>query len=311
MNQAQRGIFWAVISMLLWSTSFPTARALIGGGLTDPITLGILRYAIGGGLMMALAPLFKCHTIFRVAHEDMFKMAFLGLIGTALMGFLLFTAQKTVSSVNASMVEALSPLLIFLIGSISARRFSLWQAIGLFCGFGGCLMVLKVTDGVSFHLSAFQFGDILVFCASFCWAIYTVWGRKTISRVGGYAFTAWTMCFGAMWLLLLALFQQDTLIMPSTAKAWELILYFAVLPTAGGFFAWNEAQNYISLNLLSLSQYFTPMCSAFFAAVFLGELLTKGQVTGAVVICGAALIEPEVTRWIISRKPSTFIFLKK
>lgn len=301
-NPKVKGVFWAGLSMFLWSTSFPVGRTLISGKMADPVTLGMLRFGIGGLLMLGAGYLFKVKGLFKFSLKDGVKLSLLGLLGTSLMGFLLFTAQKTVSSVNSSMIEALSPLLIFILSIFSTRHFSTMQALGLIFGFGGCLMVLGVIDQNGFHLDSYQFGDFLILLSSLCWSLYTVLGKPVILRVGAYQFTAWTMVFGAIWLAFFNLFQWEAIIFPSTPFAWGLVLYFAAFPAAVAFFAWNEAQNYISLALLSLSEYFTPFCTAVIAFLTIGEVITPMQLVGALIICGAVFIEPEIIEMMRKKK---------
>lgn len=298
-----KGIFWAALSMVCWSVSFPIGRTLISRQMVDPVTLGMLRFGGGSLLMLAMGRFFHIRDMFRFSKKDAVILILLGGLGTALMGIFLFTAQKTVSSVNSSMIEALSPLLIFILGACMSRGFSFIQMLGLLSGFGGCLMVLRVIDGTGIHLDSYQFGDFLILMSSLCWSLYTVLGRPVVNRIGAYKFTAWTMLFGSAWLLGVDLCYPENVIFPSVPMAWGLIAFFAVFPTAVAFFAWNEAQNYISLALLSLSEYFTPFCTAMVAMVFLGESVTGLQIVGALIICGAVLIEPEVIEMMKKVKP--------
>lgn len=293
-----KGVFWAGLSMILWASSFPVGRTLISNGMVDPVTLGMLRFGLGGVLMLAFGPFLKLRGLFRLSVKDGVCLALLGLLGTALMAVFLFTAQKTVSSVNSSMIEALSPLLIFILNLCLTRRFSVWQAVGLSSGFVGCLMVLKVLTFDGFFLESYQFGDFLILCSSLCWSLYSVLGRPVIMRVGAYKFTAWTMLSGALWLAAIDFADYGAMIWPKTGYAWALIGYFAAFPAAVAFYAWNAAQNYISLALLSLSEYFTPFCTALIALVWLGERLTFSQTAGALIICGAVLVEPEISAMI-------------
>ena len=297
-----KGVFWAGLSMVLWASSFPVGRTLISNQMIDPVTLGMLRFGLGGMLMLAFGPFLKLRGLFRFALKDGICLALLGLLGTALMAIFLFTAQKTISSVNSSMIEALSPLLIFILNLCLNKNFSALQAAGLLFGFGGCLMVLKVVTFDGFYLESYQFGDFLILCSSLCWSLYSVLGRPVIRRVGAYEFTAWTMLFGAVWLLVIDLIDYDAMIWPKTPYAWVLIGYFAAFPAAVAFYAWNAAQNYISLALLSLSEYFTPFCTALIALVWLGEGITLAQMVGALIICGAVLIEPEIIAMLKRKK---------
>lgn len=297
-----KGVFWAALSMVLWASSFPVGRTLISNQMTDPVTLGMLRFGMGGMLMLVFGSILKQRGLFLLSVKDVIVLAFLGLLGTALMAIFLFTAQKTVSSVNSSMIEALSPLLIFVLNLCLTKRFSFLQAAGLLFGFGGCLMVLKVITFDGFYLESYQFGDFLILCSSLCWSLYSVLGRSVILRVGAYKFTAWTMLFGAVWLLIIDFADYSSMIWPKTGYAWVLIGYFAAFPAAVAFYAWNAAQKYISLALLSLSEYFTPFCTALIALIWLGERITVSQLIGALIICGAVLIEPEIIALIKRKK---------
>ena len=218
-----KGVFWAGLSMVLWASSFPVGRTLISNQMTDPVTLGMLRFGLGGVLMLAFGPFLKLRGLFRFSIKDGVCLALLGLLGTALMAIFLFTAQKTISSVNSSMIEALSPLLIFILNLCLTRRFSAWQAAGLLFGFGGCLMVLKVVTFDGFYLESYQFGDFLILCSSLCWSLYSVLGRPVIMRVGAYKFTAWTMLFGALWLLVIDIADYDAVICANDFTAISLV----------------------------------------------------------------------------------------
>ena len=151
-------------------------------------------------------------------------------------------------------------------------------------------------------LESYQFGDFLILCSSLCWSLYSVLGRPVIRRVGAYKFTAWTMLFGSLWLLVIDLVDYESMIWPKTGYAWLLIGYFAAFPAAVAFYAWNEAQNYISLALLSLSEYFTPFCTALIAFAWLAEPITFSQLIGALIMCGAVLIEPEIISMLKRKK---------
>ena len=109
-----KGIGWALISVFFWGTMFPVGRFLVAGDRVDPAVLGLLR------------------------------LPFQGLVGAALMALFLFIAQREVPVINASMLEAIVPLQIFVIGLCCGRRSSLLQFAGLAAGFIGCLLVLRI-----------------------------------------------------------------------------------------------------------------------------------------------------------------------
>ena len=304
MQPKTKGILWAIVSMLLWAAGFPAGRLLLNRGLTDPITLGMLRFFFGGVLMLGIGRALKVKGLFDLSFKNTAAYAVLGLVGTAMMGFLLLYAQKTVSAVNSAMIEAESPLMICLLGIFVLRKISVMQIVGLLFGFFGCLMVTGVITAQGLQLQSFQFGDGLIALSALCWSLYTVFGTKIIAKTGAYAFTAWTMLFGSLWLALLAAASPASLLLPAATEfgAWAIIAFYIVFPTVIAFYAWNQALIYISPALLSLSEYFTPFCTAVIAYFWLGESLSGLQIAGALIICGSVLIEPEIAELIKKEK---------
>jgi len=289
-----KGLVWAAVSVLCWGGLFPVGRMLMLGGDITPLSLGMSRFTLAG-LLMIIIGVFTCpKQLFAPKFKDYLIMALQGALGAGLMSFLLFMAQKQVAAVNASMLEAIVPLQICVIALLSGKKFNLLQSVGLLIGFLGCLLVLKVLTFNGLQINNLQAGDGLIFLSGLCWATYTLWGRSYINRFGGYTFTAWTILFGGLALMLANLWCIDSWHWPRQTQTWYLLSYTVLFPSALAFFSWNEAQRYISTALLSLSEYFTPLLTALIALVMLNESLTFGQFIGAIIVIGAVLAEPEI-----------------
>lgn len=193
-----KGLGWALLSVFFWGTMFPVGRFLIGGERIDPVSLGILRFAIGGTALFLAGLLLYRKKMFELTRAEWSRLPFQGLVGASMMALLLFMAQKEIPVINASMLEAIVPLQIFVITLCSGKRGSLVQFAGLLLGFLGCLLVLRVINGDGIALKALKRGDLLIFLSGLCWALYTVWGRRTIQRIGGWIYSSWTLLWGAI-----------------------------------------------------------------------------------------------------------------
>ena len=62
------------------------------------------------------------------------------------------------------------------------------------------------------------------------------------------------------------------------------MIYLAVFPTALGFYAWNAALGRVSLNLVTIMQYLTPIMTILMAWGLLGESLGLFEIAGAVLV---------------------------
>lgn len=291
------GIFWAAVSVLCWSTAFPVASYLLQQHkCIDPVTLTAMRFLIGGCAMLG------CYTVCTrknpasgMGRRQWFDFAFHGIF-TALMSVLLFEAQEKIAVVNASMLEAEAPLVMFVLGMlIHKTKNSFLQILGLLLGFTGCLMVLKAVDFTGIRITSLSKGDILVFLSASCWALYTVLARKTIQKTGGFLYSAWTLFTGGVWVTLYALTRLDTLVIPKEIMDYPGVFHLGLITSGLAFFAWNNAQHYIPIGLLSISGYFTPAFAALLGWIFFQQELLFSQICGMMLILFSSLIEPQIS----------------
>ena len=78
------------------------------------------------------------------------------------MAWCVFMGCARVSTANASMADALAPLLIFALAAFHTRRVTVLQTLGVLFGFTGALLVIGVVDRNGLALSAYSTGDLCV-----------------------------------------------------------------------------------------------------------------------------------------------------
>ena len=49
------GTLWSLTSAFLWATTFICARYMLAGGRVDPITLSMVRFVLGAGILLVVA----------------------------------------------------------------------------------------------------------------------------------------------------------------------------------------------------------------------------------------------------------------
>lgn len=283
------GFFYSALSAFLWGTVYIAGRGMMREGAVDPVTLSLLRFGFAGGLMM-IAGLLTRQPMFRVTRRDVGVMACQGMIGMAGMSVLLFYGQQTTSAVNSSIIMTATPVLVLLAERLRGRRIVRMQWAGMAVATLGCFLVIKVVDGAGFHAQAFGRGDLLTLGSAGCWMLFTLWGRETVRRIGGYVYTTYITLGAVPLLLLFASLNAPAIVLPQDRATWCVCLYLALFPTTLGFLAWNAAQRLISLPLLNIMQYLTPISVLALSWPILGERCTPLQVAGvALVIAGVAL----------------------
>ena len=280
------------VSVAAFATTFVVGAALTRVDGISPEVLSFLRFVVAGGAMLAWearAETGRRRLFTKPTRRDWLLFATLGPVGTSVMAWCVFMGCARVSTANASMADALAPLLSFALAAFHTRRVTALQALGVLFGFAGALLVIGVVNRDGLALSAYSTGDVYIFFAAATWAVYSVYGRANITRLGAGPYTAWTMLFGAAAIGLVLPFGTFT--WPTTLHAWALVATLGVVCTLLPFWTWNAAQRYLPLSTLGVSAYFTPVFAVALAAVFLGERATALQWLGIALVSASALVE--------------------
>lgn len=285
------GLFLALVSVAGFASTFIFGAALTKHHGVDPLVLASLRFLIAGAALF----LFECARprtrarLFAVNRRDWLCLAWVGPIGTCVMAWCVFKGCSLVSAANASMADALTPLMIFVVAALRARHIELRELIGLTCGFVGVLLVIQIVTEQGLQLSAYSLGDVFVFFAALTWGVYTVYGRGPIERMGSSVFSTWTMLIGGIFAAVVLPFAKVA--WPTTMHAWLLIVGLGLVATLLPFWTWNAAQKYLPMSVLGVSAYFTPVFAVALAIFFLDEHATTLQWLGTFFIVASALVE--------------------
>lgn len=285
------GVIWSLASAFLWSTTFVCARYLMRDRMIDPVSLSFFRFFAGGVILLLFGYLFMRTKLFTLKTKDIPELALLAIFGVVGMSVLLFFGQQTTTAINTSMIMQINPVIIFLLGLLIGEKASLLKFAGIILSLTGCLLVVDVITMRGF---AYDFnhlpGDLIIFASACCWAIYSVFGKNAVKRLGGFAVTTWTMLFGAIELLLLLMILPGERTVPNTGSSWCVIIYIAIFPTALAFFAWFEAMDKIDLSLLNIMQYLTPVFTIVLAWLILSERISVLNAVGIILVISGVIV---------------------
>ena len=285
---------WAWAAIVCWGVMFPVADLLMKEGSMPPASVGAARYLLASPAFFTVGVVLLGRAMWPRGLRDWLSLVFLGLVGSAAMALLLFHAQELIPSVNASLMEAYVPMQVLVLAMLGGARTTWRHVASVALGFAGCLLVLRALDGSGFRLAALSRGDFYAFLSGLCWAVYTAWSRPVVRRLGSLPFTAWTVLFGGLWLVVWQIASGAGIVVPHTGLEWRCVLFLAVFPTGVAFFGWNAAQKGVSLAHLSFLEYFPPLVAAIAGVLFFGEQITTWQWLGiAIVILSQRLLPRE------------------
>jgi drug/metabolite transporter (DMT)-like permease len=275
---------WKGVAIALLSSSFGggaavATRFLIGAA--DPLTLATVRF---GGGALCLLPLVLVFRPKWPTRADWPAVAGLGLLFYAVF-FIFYNLALSYTTVGrGTLALSTLPLMTMLVGAALGREALTWRkSAGVLLAMGG--VALALTASLKAAPEGAWRGDLIMAGATFCMALYSVFGRPFIARSSALGFLATGMGVGggALIVLSLATGRLATLATFGSAQVWTS-LYLAAGGGALAFFLWVVALRFASPTRVTNTITINPLIAMVAGALMLGEPVTLTLVLGLVAV---------------------------
>lgn len=270
----------------------------VAGREVPPLSLAVLRYALGGGLLL-LALLVRARRLPHVRRRDLPLLASLGIILFAAFPLAFNTGLRLTEASRGSLMLATAPFWSALLAR-AARREHLRprQVGGLALTFAG-VMLLLAERGLHWQANARALaGDGLLLVAALCAALYAVLAKPALARYSALTVTTYAMIVGALALAPAALVEG---LLPAlgrlTGRTLALTLFLGIIGGALGWYLWSFALSRLTPTQGAVYVNLNPMAATALGALFLGERLTGVFVVGFIaVLVGVLLVNLPLRR---------------
>jgi len=256
---------------------------------TDPVSLALLRYAIG---FCCLAPLALTARHWRIAPRDLVPVALLGVVQFGVLIVLLNYGLRFIPSAQAAMIFATFPLLtMFMAACLGREALTVRKATGVFLTVLGVAMALGGDSARGAGLAGGWIGEWVgaaaVFAAALCGAVCSVLFPAYLRKYPALPVSAIAMLAAVLFLSILATGEGFFANWPRfTSGGWGAIVFIGV-SSGVAFFLWLWALANISPTQVTVFLALGPVTAAGFGAIFLGEGLTAMTLVGLVgVVAG-------------------------
>ncbi len=273
----------ALLAALTWGVSFPLAKIVLRE--VGPLTYLVVRFAVGGGFLLAAAVLPPGSGSPRRA--DLARFALLGVIlvgfqqGVQSFGLALTTAT------NSGWLTAAAPLFIALLARlVLGERLRPRQWAGMAGGLAGSFIVVT-QGGLGWEglRSSGGLGDLMVLESAAAWAWFSVVGKGLLARYPPIAIPAYAMAMGLVlagpvWLAAGGAADLARL----TAPGWILLLFLGACSTGLAHFCWYRAMQRHPAGVVGAYMFLQPLVASSLARFLLGESLTAPTIVGGLMI---------------------------
>ena len=266
-----------LLNSALWGFSPPIIKYALT--YVSPATFLFTRYLIATTLFF---PIFLIYKTKHPQKHNPKHLLLLAILGTPLTLVPLFYGLQATTSIEASILESISPIFIVL-GSLVYLRESVRprEWLGILLALTGTIFITiqPFFDGSSLNSLSIK-GNLLIIFSDIIWACFLIAAKYLKSDPIYLSFTSFIVSIPIF--LFLALQTHSPLLPPLIAL--PSILYMAIAGSIIAFWAYQEGQKRIEASEAAIFSYLKPIFTIPLAFLWLREPLSPITILATIVI---------------------------
>jgi drug/metabolite transporter (DMT)-like permease len=279
------GYVLAASGATLWALNGNLARYLLDDGVSA-IRLAQLRSA-GSWLILLVLLFFARRDLLGVERRELPALAFLGVVGLAMVHATYFVAIQRLQIGVAVTIEYLAPLLLLLwlrIAHGRQLRPSLWGAVGL--SIVGCFLVVRAYDAGSLD----GLGVAAAFGAAVSFAVYLVGSERAGRNHEPVTTLFWSFGFASLLWVVAAPWWSFPFSKLASLTHLLLAAGVVVVGTLVPFICMVAALRHIPAPRAAVVATLEPALAAVFAWFLHDERLAALQIAGGIAVIAAVIL---------------------
>lgn len=290
---------------VLWAIASPVIKYTLT--YVRPFAFLFWRFFLTCLIITPIYLIYRKKRAIQFSNFKLFKLFFLGALGTTISLGLLFVGMNYTTAIDAVLIDTIAPLLIVIGGAVFLNEnITKIEKIGTILAFGGSLVTI-IQPLLESKALAYKniYGNLLVLLSTITWATYCLLVRKVEAKdkekIDPLSLTSLSFFAGLITIMPLYIWENMTLpmsvsIIPNS-EAWLGIGFMAVFSSVIAYFTYNAGYALIEASEASIFDYLRPIMAAPLAVIWLKEQITGPFLLGAFLIfLGVFLTEYKIKR---------------
>jgi len=282
MNNKTRISLLLVLISLIWAGSFIAVKITVNE--ISPIDLGFLRFLVATPVMILF--LFLRKKDVRIPKKELPSLIILGLTGVTFLYIFQFIGIEYTTASTSSVLISTNVIFIVILSALFLKEhFSFKRILGVILSFSGVIVVIfaQSSNGKICFNNQFIIGCILILLSAFCWAVYSVVGKKLLTKYDAFAVTTYAFVLGTIFFLPVVFPNVINVIPNISFNGWMAVLYLALLCSVFGYVAWYYALSKMEAGRTAVFLNLIPLFTITLA-FFIDEIPTILFLVGAIII---------------------------
>jgi DME family drug/metabolite transporter len=280
MRREAKGYLFVVLGATFLGTIGIAAR-FIYQQEPDPLTVVTYRALIAFLALLVVAIAVNPNWL-RIRKKDFLFFAVYGLLSVTLCFLLFLYAIKFTTVAMATILLYTYPAFVVVLSRLFlGEQFTKAKILALLFTFLGCILVIQVYDPSAFKPNLR--GVIYGVGAGVGAGLYSVFGKKGVSRYSSFTVVTYALGFGSFFLILIR--GTRTLVSVSyPVMTWVWIFALAILSTLVGYSFYTKGLRYLEAGRAGIAATWEVVVASVLAFVIFGETLTYLQILGAILV---------------------------
>ncbi|MGO7210879.1 DMT family transporter [Rhizobium ruizarguesonis] len=282
MSRQVQGYVYLALAMLTVGSTV-VASKLIASGL-PPFSATALRFAIAFPVLLLLMWATGAR-LPRFSRHDRLILVIQAGAGSVGYTTLLISGLSLTSAADAGVIIGTLPVVSAAISILLLRerpQRALLLAVAL--ATAGVLSIAFTPDAAGGSLA----GNALIFCAVVCEGLFILLNKKLRTEIAPLALSTLMAGIGFIVAAIPAIFEAP-FAHDMSASAVAAVVYYALVPTVGGFLLWYAGAERVSGTEAALFTALAPVSAVMLAFVILGEPVGLSQIAGIACVLAAVL----------------------
>ncbi len=280
MRKETKGYLFVILGATCLGTIGIFAR-LIYQHEPDPLTVVSWRALIAFFLLFITA-VFVNPDWLRIRKKDFPFFAIYGLLSVSLCFLLFFYAIKYTTVATATILLYTYPAFVILLSPlVLGEKLTRAKILALLLTFLGCILVIQVYDPAQFKLN--MRGILYGLGAGLGAGLYSIFGKKGVSRYSPYTVVMYALGFGGFFLLLIK-GTRSLISVSYPTITWLWILCLALFSTLLGYSLYTRGLKYLEASRAGIACTWEVVVASILAFMIFGETLSALQIAGACLI---------------------------
>ena len=278
-----------ILSTMFWAGAFVAGKFSVGQ--FSPVTISFFRFLIATSIIFPIMIRMEKHR-WRLGKKDLLTVVFIGFIGMVGYHMFFYTALKYTTAINASVIGAMSPLVMNVVSVFFLKAKLGWKRLSaILLSLTGVVLIITNGNIEGFVKGGFNPGDFLMMIAVLCWVAYGIMSKKVMENYSPLIITAYSFLTAAVMLFPFALADLGTGYLPKTTfSGWMAILYMAIFPSVIGYLVQQVSFKKLGTGKTMMFINLVPVFSIVLAVIFLGETISLLKIGFALMIIAGVYI---------------------